>query len=85
MVVLAFGRYGTIPGLGEIFLPEGSDEYPSRRDKILTMAEAQAHNARWRKWRDERAAEFDWLLGLSPERAESVVSLDEARARRASG
>jgi len=85
MVVLAFGRYGTIPGLGEIFLPEGSDEYPGRRDKILTMAEAQAHNARWRKWRDERAAEFDWLLlGRSQERAERVVSIDDARTRRAS-
>jgi hypothetical protein len=86
MVVLAFGRYGTIPGLGEIFLPEGSDEYPGRRDKILTMAEAQAHYARWRKWRDERAAEFDWLLlGRSQERAERVVSIDDARARRAAG
>ena len=86
MVVLAFGRYGTIPGLGEIFLPEGSDEYPSRRDKILTMAEAQAHNARWRKWRDERHAEFEWLLlGRSAARDERVVSLDDAKARRASG
>jgi hypothetical protein len=85
MVVLAFGRYGTIPGLGEIFLPEGSDEYPAPRDKILTMAEAQGHNARYRKWRDERAAEFDWLLlGRSEERAERVVSLDDARVRRAS-
>jgi hypothetical protein len=49
------------------------------------MAEAQAHNARWRKWRDERAAEFDWLLlGRSQERAERVVSIDDARTRRAS-
>src|SRR6516162_277228 len=81
MVVLAFGRYGTIPAVGAIFSPEGSDEYPGRRDKILTMAEAQAHNARWRKWRDERHAEFEWLLlGRSEARGAPVVSLDDARA-----
>jgi hypothetical protein len=38
-----------------------------------------------RKWRDERSAEFEWLLGLSPERSERVMSLDNAGAQRVVG
>jgi hypothetical protein len=85
MVVLAFGRYGTIPGLGVIFLPEGSDEYPTGWDK-LTGPELERAKERSRKWRDERHAEFEWLLlGRSQERVtKRGVSLGDARARRAS-
>ena len=84
MVVLAFGRYGTIPGLGVIFLPEGSDEYPTSWDK-LTGPELERAKERSRKWRDERHAEFEWLLlGRSAAR-EPVVSFDDARARRVAG
>jgi hypothetical protein len=85
MVVLAFGRYGTIPAAGAIFLPEGSDEYPASWDK-LTGPELERAKERSRKWRDERHAEFEWLLlGRSQGRAERAVSLNDARARRASG
>jgi hypothetical protein len=85
MIVLAFGRYGTIPGLGAIFSPEGSDKYPPSWDK-LTGPELERAKERSRKWRDERHAEFEWLLlGRSAARDERVVSLDDAKARRASG
>ena len=59
MVVLAFGRYGTIPGAGAIFLPEGNDEYPASWDKLTGPERAKERS---RKWRDERHAEFEWLL-----------------------
>ena len=85
MVVLAFGHYGTIPAAGAIFLPAGSDEYPASWDK-LTGPELERAKERSRKWRDERHAEFEWLLlGRSAARDERVVSLGDARARRASG
>jgi hypothetical protein len=80
MVVLAFGRYGAIPGLGAIFLPEGSDKYPASWDN-LTGPERERAVERWRNWRDERHAEFEWLL-LGRSRDERVVNLDDARARR---
>jgi hypothetical protein len=84
MVVLAFGHYGTIPAVGAIFRPEGSDEDPASWDK-LTGPELERAKERSRKWRDERHAEFEWLLlGRSAARAERVVSLNNARARRAS-
>ena len=83
MIVLAFGRFGTVPGLGAIFSPEGSDKYPPSWDKNLTEPELKRAKERWR---DERHAEFEWLLlGRSQGRAERAVSLNDARARRASG
>ena len=85
MVVLAFGRFGTIPAIGAIFIPDGSDEDPPSWDTKLTGTELQRASERWRKERDERHAEFRWLLGLSTEPAGRVVNLDDARARRASG
>ena len=83
MVVLAFGHYGTIPAAGAIFSPEGNDEYPASWDKLTGPERAKERS---RKWRDERHAEFEWLLlGRSAARDERVVSLGDARARRASG
>jgi hypothetical protein len=83
MIVLAFGRFGTVPGLGAIFSPEGSDKYPPSWDKNLTEPELKRAKERWR---DERHAEFEWLLlGRSAARDDRVVSFDDARARRAAG
>ena len=85
VVVLAFGHFGTIPAAGIILTVIDEDDPPSW-DKNLTGPELERANGRWRKTRDERGAELDWLvLGRSEERSERVVSLDDARARRAAG
>ena len=85
LVVLAFGRFAVIPAVGAILTPEGSDDDPPSWDK-LTGPELERAKERSRKWRDERHAEFEWLLlGRSQGRAERAVSLNDARARRASG
>jgi hypothetical protein len=65
MVVLAFGRHAVIPALGAIAYPEGSEEKPHRGDKNLSGAALERAKEQWRKERDARSAEFDWLLGLS--------------------
>ena len=82
MVVLAFGRFGTIPAAGIIFTI--SDEDPPNWNK-LTGPGLQLANKCWRKERDERQAEFRWLLGLSTDSVGHVIHLDDARARRAAG
>jgi hypothetical protein len=82
-VVLAFGRFGTIPAAGVIFTISDED-HPPNWDK-LTGPELQLANKRWRKERDERHAEFEWLLlGRLEARGAPVVSLDDARAYRVS-
>jgi len=81
-----FAPVHAIPAIGAIFIPEGSDEEdPPGWDTKLTGTGLQRANERWRKERDERHAEFRWLLGLSTEPVGHVVNLDDARARRASG
>ena len=50
-----------------VIAPEGSDEYPTGWDK-LTGPELERAKERSRKWRDERHAEFEWLLGLAGRR-----------------
>ena len=84
LVVLAFGRYAVIPAIG-ILEPEGSEEKPSSWDKNLSEAELGLAKERWRKERDERQAEFRWLLGLSAPHSEREVKLDAARPKRAAG
>ena len=61
LVVLAFGRFAVIPAVGAILTPEGSDDDPPSWDK-LTGPELERAKERSRKWRDERHAEFEWLL-----------------------
>ena len=50
MVVLAFGRFAVIPGLGAIAQPEGSNGKPLRPDT--------------KAGEDELQREFNWLIGL---------------------
>jgi hypothetical protein len=70
MVVLAFGCHAVIPALGAIAYPEGSEERPTSWDKNLSEVELEHAKERWRKERDARSAEFDWLLGLSAPHSE---------------
>jgi hypothetical protein len=70
LVVLAFGRYAVIPAIGAIAEPEGSEEEPLRWDKTMSEVELERAKEQWRNARDERHAEFRWLLGVSAERSE---------------
>jgi len=85
MVVLAFGRYAVVTAIGAIAYPEGSEEKLTSWDKNLSEMELERAKERWRQERDARQAEFRWLFGLSAGRAERVVNLDAARAKRAAG
>ena len=83
MVVLAFARFAVVTAIGAIAYPEGSEEEPLGWDRNMSEVELERAKERWRKERDERQAEFRWLLGLSAPHSEREVKLDAARPKRA--
>ena len=85
MVVLAFARFAVVTAIGAIAYPEGSEEEPLGWDRNMSEVELERAKERWRKERDERQAEFRWLLGLSAPHSEREVKLDAARPKRAAG